>query len=162
MRVDSFHDHPLYVQAVADTVRRGLEQLGQQDAAVIFSAHSLPLKLVQRGDPYRDQVERTVQLVARSAGLQRFELGYQSRSGPVRWLEPNVLDLVAQQARRGTPALLVVPISFVSDHIETLHEIDIEMRDYALTHGITRFQRAPALNEDPAFIEALTHITRAA
>jgi len=159
-RVESFHDHPLYIQALAGAVRRGLEQLGGE-AAVLFSAHSLPRALVDRGDPYRDQVETTVGKVARALGLPRHELGYQSRSGPVRWLEPDVLDLVARHGERGTGRLLVVPVSFVSDHIETLHEIDIEMRAFALERGVRQFARAPSLNEDPTFIQALTEITLA-
>jgi len=158
LRVRDFHDHPLYVQALAGTVRRGLEQLGGE-ATVVFSAHSLPLRLVERGDPYRDQVERTVALVAQELGLGSWQLGYQSRSGPVRWLEPNVLELLTRLGQAGTARLLVVPVSFVSDHIETLHEIDIEMRAHALAAGVREFARAPALNEDATFIEALTGIT---
>jgi ferrochelatase len=156
-RVRDFHDHPLYIQALAGTVRRGLEQLGGE-ATVLFSAHSIPLRLVERGDPYRDQVERTVALVAQELELTGWQLGYQSRSGPVRWLEPNVLELLNRLGQAGTERLLVVPVSFVSDHIETLHEVDIEMREHALAAGVREFARAPALNEDATFIEALTRI----
>ena len=157
-RVHDFHAHPGYIAALAGTVRRGLAQL-DGEALVLFSAHSLPLKLVEQGDPYRDQVVATVAAVVGSLGLDRWALGYQSRSGPVRWLKPDVLDLVAQHGAAGLERLLVVPVSFVSDHIETLHEIDLELREHALEHGVGRFERAPALNDDPAFIEALTEIT---
>jgi len=157
-RVQGFYDHPRYVEALAGTVQRGLEELGGE-AAVVFSAHSLPRELVEkRGDPYRDQVEATVAAVVERLDLPRWELGYQSRSGPVRWLEPDVLELVARHGEARTPALLVVPVSFVSDHIETLHEIDIEMRAFALARGVGRFARAPSLNEDPTFIQALTEV----
>jgi len=163
-RVADFHDHPLYVEALAGTVRRGLEALPgdrTDPARVVFSAHSLPRRLVERGDPYQRQVEATVRLVTRALELPgaRWDLGYQSRSGPVRWLEPDVLDVVARSAGQGARRLLVVPVSFVSDHIETLHEIDIEMREHALSRGVTDFGRAPALNDDPRFIDALARIT---
>jgi ferrochelatase len=176
-RVTDFHDHPLYIEALARTVRRGLDDLEREpaprsrggvipgdspaDPVVVFSAHSLPRRLVERGDPYQRQVETTVRRVTRHLGLvgDRWDLGYQSRSGPVRWIEPDVLDVVARLAKQGVRRLLVVPVSFVSDHIETLHEIDIEMREHALSNGVTQFGRAPALNEEQSFIDALTHIT---
>jgi ferrochelatase len=158
-RITSFHDHPGYLDALAGRVQAGLDELGTRTRPhVVFSAHSLPRRLVERGDPYQRQVEATVAGVVARLQLSRWRLGYQSRSGPVRWLEPDVLDLIADLARRGERQLLVVPVSFVSDHIETLHEIDIEMREYAEERGVESFVRAPALNDERGFIEALAEL----
>lgn len=157
IRVRDFHDNPLYLDALAERVGTALDQLAA-GAEVVFSAHSLPQRLVDQGDPYRDQVEATVAGLVQRLGLDRWHLGYQSRSGPVRWLEPDVLDLIATLASRGARKLLVVPVSFVSDHIETLHEIDVQMREHAQGCGVQEFARSPSLNEDPTFIEALAQI----
>jgi ferrochelatase len=161
VRVNDFHDDPHYLEALAGTVQQGIDALGGE-ARVLFSAHSLPKRLIDRGEPYLEQVRSTVAEVVQRLGLKRWDLGFQSRSGPVRWLEPNVLDLVNRAAGEGTETLLVVPVSFVSDHIETLHEIDVKMRQFALDRGIRTFARAPALNDNPAFIEALTRIVLSA
>lgn len=163
VRIADYHDHPGYLDAVAATVRRGLERLGPdaaEQATVLFSAHSLPRSLVERGDPYQRQVEACTRGVASRLELRRWMLAYQSRSGPVKWLEPDVLGTIEQLARDGCRALLVVPISFVSDHIETLHEVEIEMRAFAAGRGIPRFERAPALNVGDGFIGALEQIVR--
>lgn len=157
LEIDDFHDNGLYLDALAARVGEGLEGLGG-GATVLFSAHSLPRSLVERGDPYQRQVEATVAGIVTRLGLKRWHLGYQSRSGPVRWLEPDVLQLIKELARGGERRLLVVPVSFVSDHIETLHEIDIEMRHYAAQRGIEAFARSPSLNDDEAFVEALQQI----
>lgn len=159
--VSDYHDHPLYIEALASTVRRGLDQLGP-DATIVFSAHSLPQKLVDRGDPYQRQIESTVRAVAQKLALESWHLGYQSRTGPVRWIGPDVIDLVQRLAAEGVRQVLVVPVSFVSDHIETLYEIDIELRQLGLEHGIQQFVRAPALNEDATFIRCLTQVVLSA
>ena len=156
-RVQDFHNHPLYLDALAGTVQRALEQCGPE-ATVIFSAHSLPVKMIERGDPYQRQVETTVAGVAQRLSLERWELAYQSRSGPVRWLEPELIGLVDGLLEQGQRDLVLVPVSFVSDHIETLHEIDIALREHCEQRGVRRFARAEALNEDPRFIEALAQL----
>jgi ferrochelatase len=155
IEVRDFHDHPGYLDALAGTVRAGL-QLLDGDACVVFSAHSLPQRMIDRGDPYQRQVQATVAGVVQRLGLeQRWHLGYQSRSGPVRWLEPELTGLTDRLLDRGERRLLVVPVSFVSDHIETLHEIDIRLRQRCKDRGAQVFVRAPSLNDDPGFITAL-------
>ncbi len=161
-RVESFHDHPGYLDALAAKVAEGLAamQAPAQDISVVFSAHSLPQRMIDEGDPYQRQVELTVRGVAERLGLPRHHLGYQSRSGPVRWLEPEVTSLLDSLIAGGARHLLIVPVSFVSDHIETLHEIDIRMRAHCLERGAVEAVRAPSLNDDPRFIAALAAIVR--
>ncbi len=158
--VEDFHAQERYLDALADTVREAAEQAGP-DACVVFSAHSLPVSMIERGDPYQRQVEATVAGVVERLELSRWHLGYQSRSGPVRWLEPDVVDLVDRLIDEGERRLALVPVSFVSDHIETLHEIDIRLRQRCLDRGAEAFVRARALNEDPQFIEALAEVVSA-
>ena len=160
-RVESFHDHPRYLDALAGTVAQALEQ-ADGDATVVFSAHSLPRRFIERGDPYQDQVEATVDGVVRRLGLQNWRLAYQSRSGPVEWLGPNTLELTEAIIADGHRRLVLVPVSFVSDHIETLHELDIQLRERCLSWGAEAFFRAPALGSDPTFIQALKELALAA
>ena len=155
--VEDFHDHRRYLDALAGTVQEAAEQAGS-GACVVFSAHSLPQSMIERGDPYQGQVEATVAGVVERLDLSRWHLGYQSRSGPVRWLEPDVVDLVDRLIDEGQKRLVLVPVSFVSDHIETLHEIDIRLRRRCLDRGAEVFVRARALNEDPVFIDALAEV----
>lgn len=153
-RIPSFFDHAGYLAALSDTVARGLNEAGP-DPTVVFSAHSLPQSFIERGDPYKQQVEATVASVVERLELRDWHLGFQSRSGPVRWLEPEVTRLVDDLLDRGRRRLCVVPVSFVSDHLETLHELDIRFKQHCLERGAERFVRAPALGVDPAFINAL-------
>ena len=161
IRVQDFHDHPRYLDALAGKVREGCQQAGP-GACVVFSAHSLPVSMIQRGDPYQRQVEATVAGVVERLGLDNWRLGYQSRSGPVQWLEPDVIDLVDKLLEQGQRELVLVPVSFVSDHIETLHEIDIRLRERCMERGAETFVRAPSLNEDPLFVDALAELVTTA
>jgi ferrochelatase len=161
-RVESFCDDAVYLDALAGKVREGLAAAGTPGACVVFSAHSLPQRMVDEGDPYEQQVRRTVAGVVERLGLERWHLGFQSRSGPVRWLEPEVVALLERLIAGGERRLVIVPVSFVSDHIETLHEIDLRMRPHCLAQGAEICVRAPSLNDDPRFTEALAGIVRAA
>lgn len=160
-RVSSFHDHPGYLDALAGTVEQALAEAGD-DATVIFSAHSLPVSFIQRGDPYQSQVEATVEGVVTRLGLDHLYLCYQSRSGPVEWLGPNTLELTKSLIEDGNRRLVLVPVSFVSDHIETLHELDIALRERCMAWGAEAFFRAPALGTSAAFIQALKELTLSA
>jgi ferrochelatase len=122
---------------------------------ILFSAHALPQKFIDRGDPYLEHVLSTVKGTMQRVGERSWHLGFQSRSGPVRWMEPDTVEVLDRLAADGVEAVLMVPISFVSDHIETLHEIDIEYRDHARKHGIRHFHRMPSLNDHPDFICAM-------
>lgn len=149
--VPPWYDHPLYIEALADTISEALKEA--PGAEVLFSAHSLPAKLIAGGDPYADQIIETIKAVGSKLDI-RWHLGYQSRSGPVRWLEPSTDDVIRRLAAEGVKDVVVVPISFVSDHIETLYEIDILYKEEAARLGL-RLHRASSLNEHPLFIGAL-------
>jgi len=127
---------------------------------ILFSAHALPQKFIDDGDPYLEHVMTTVRGVMERVGDRPWHVGFQSRSGPVEWMEPDTLEVMDNLAAEGKTAMLIVPISFVSDHIETLHEIDIEYRHHAELHGIRQFGRAPSLNDRDDFLEAMADLVR--
>lgn len=155
--IGAWHDHPRYIDALAAKVRTGLAKFeGSGQVHLLFSAHSLPKKFIDEGDPYQRQTEETVRLVAERVKV-RWSLSYQSKSGPVAWLEPSTEAMIEQLARDGVKRILAVPVSFVSDHIETLYEIDILYREMAARHGI-RLERTESLNTDPVFIDSLREI----
>ena len=162
--IEQWYDWPGYLAALAHRVQEGLEQfhdLVRDEVQIVFSAHALPQKFIDRGDPYLQHVLTTVKGVMRLVGERPWRLGFQSRSGPVRWMEPEVTEVLDQLAAEGNRAVLMVPVSFVCDHIETLHEIDIEYRDHANRKGITLYGRSPSLNDHPDFITALAALVRA-
>ncbi len=159
--VECFYDHPLYIAALAERIEESLSAFSDRRAArILFSAHSLPRSFIEAGDPYLSQVEETVRLVMERFRGMEFGLSFQSRSGPVKWLEPETGDMLRELASRGCKDLIVVPVSFVSDHIETLYEIDIQHADLARSLGIANFRRAPSLNTSPVFIECLAELVR--
>lgn len=153
--VGSWHRHPLYIKALAEQLRPVLASFSAPPA-VLFSAHSLPQSFIKRGDPYLKQIEETIAAVTALIPIN-WKLSFQSRSGPVKWLEPSTETMLKQLAHEGVRNLAIVPISFVSDHIETLYEIDIEYQELAHTLGIC-MKRMPSLNTAPAFIAALADI----
>ena len=156
--VRSYPDHPKYVAALAETVSAAFREIGRDDAFLLFSAHGVPQSLIDRGDPYRAETERTVAAVMRSFPGVPHALSWQSRAGRAVWLSPDTVDEVTRLAREGVRKLVVVPVSFVSDHIETLHELDIRLAAHAREMGIQSFLRAPAMNDSPSFIDALKDI----
>jgi len=128
----------------------------RSDVVLVFSAHGVPVGVIEAGDPYRRHVEETVRLAMERGGWSnRHLLCYQSRVGPGRWLEPTLDGTLHQLATDGERRVLVIPVSFVTDHVETLSEIDIEARALAGRLGIEQFAMMPALNDSPKFIEAL-------
>jgi ferrochelatase len=161
--VEPWFEEPLYLEAMADQVREAQNRFSNPSPAAIhllYSAHSIPARYVDEGDPYLEQTRRTVALInERLGGLFPFTLSFQSKVGPVKWLGPATTDVIQGFAKRGISNVLPIPVSFVSDHIETLQEIDILYRDLALKSGVGEFHRAPSLNVSPKFIEALTQIT---
>ncbi len=161
--IREFYEDAAYLDAVAEMVNRSLAQFADPaDVDMIFSAHSVPVAVVQKGDPYQRQIERTVDLVWQRGGWPgRRHLCYQSKVGASKWLTPSMHETVKRMAAEGRKHLLVVPISFVSDHVETLHEIDIEHREQAHALGIADFRMAPGLNDSPSFIRALGGLVRA-
>ncbi len=166
--VDRWYDAPRYLDVLAGRVRRALDawpRTRRRDVVLLFSAHSLPMSFVEAGDPYPAHVATTVLAVVRRLGADAppyAALGYQSQTGPVRWLEPRTDHLLRRLGREGVRDVLVVPVSFVSDHIETLYEVDQLFADAARAAGITTFRRIPSLNDDPEFLDALADIARRA
>jgi ferrochelatase len=160
--VGQFYDHPLYIQAVTQRIRSVLRQFADSSRIhLVFSAHGLPMSLVEKGDPYPRQIETTVRLVCEE-GAKRYPgwprthlLCYQSRVGPARWLQPPLTGTIERLGHEGVKEMLVVPISFVTEHIETLHEINIEARVEARKCGIETFRMMPAIGDSPLFIAAL-------
>ncbi|MBN1958447.1 MAG: ferrochelatase [Desulfuromonadales bacterium] len=161
--IEEWFDWPGYLDALANRVNEGLDtfhDLMRDEVQILFSAHALPQKFIDRGDPYQQHVETTVQEVMQRVGHYDWSIAYQSRSGPVKWMEPGTEEVIAELAEAGHRALLMVPVSFVSDHIETLEEIDIEYRDLATSQGIVHFCRTPSLNAHDDFLTALADLVR--
>ncbi len=160
--IDRWPTHELFIEAMATTVRQGLEQFApadQGDVLILFSAHSLPLGIINRGDAYPLEVGASVHEVMSRLGYgNEHLLAYQSSVGPVPWLGPSTESVIEQLGAKKRRRVLVVPIAFTSDHIETLHELDIEYGELAHKAGITEYRRAPALNDLPLFQDALAAI----
>lgn len=161
--VEEFYEDPRYIASVVVAVNTALADFADPaDTDFVFSAHGIPIAVVEQGDPYQRQIERTVELVWERGGWGgRRHLCYQSKVGASRWLGPSLRGLIARLAEERRRNLLIVPISFVSDHVETLHEIDIEHRERALLLGVPNFRMVPGLNDSPAFIDALAGLVRA-
>ncbi len=148
------------VQAHYDQARAGLDPA--VPLRVLFSAHGLPETIVQRGDPYQWQVEQTVSAVMAAWGeTVDYAICYQSRATPQKWIDPST-DAEIERAAHDRTAVLVVPIAFVSEHSETLVELDVEYRDLALKLGVPGYFRVPTQNSDPSFIAALAELVRRA
>jgi ferrochelatase len=160
--VESFYDHPLYIQALVRRIGSMLRQFPDSSRIhLVFSAHGLPMSLVEKGDPYPKQIEETVRLTC-ELGARLYPgwpkthlLCYQSRVGPSKWLQPPFTETEERLGREGVKEMLVVPISFVTEHIETLHEINIEGRADAKRFGIEMYRMMPAVGDSPLFIAAL-------
>jgi ferrochelatase len=153
--IRSYPEHPKYVAALAGTVASAIGGADRNGMFLLFSAHGIPQAMIDGGDPYRAETEATVAAVMRGFPGIPHGISYQSRAGRAVWLSPDTVDEVTRRAREGVRTLVVVPVSFVSDHIETLHELDIRLAAHARREGIQSFLRAPALNDAPAFIDAL-------
>jgi ferrochelatase len=157
--IEEYCEHPSYVGAIVRNIRIALNRVPVADRGkvhLVFSAHGTPVRLVERGDPYQGQVLRTYQAVTRAGAFALPHcLCYQSKVGPQRWLEPSLRDTIASLAAAGVTHVLVIPIGFVSDHIETLYEINMEVREEAGRQGIRHYDMMPALHTAPQFIEAL-------
>lgn len=160
--IERFHEDAAYLDSLVDVVSRSLAAFADpREVDVIFSAHSVPVSVVEGGDPYQREIERTVELVWQRGGWPaRRHLCYQSKVGASKWLTPSMHATVRRLAAEGRKHLLVVPVSFVSDHVETLHEIDIEHREQALGLGIEEYRMTAGLNDSPAFIRALAGLVR--
>lgn len=161
--IESWHDHPLLIQAITEKVQAALQKFpaDARDAVqIVFTAHSLPERIMKDGDPYDMQLRETARAVAARLGLAQWRFCYQSagRSGEP-WLGPPVEKVIVELAEAGHKNILVAPVGFVADHVEVLYDIDIEAKRLAEAHG-ARLERTESLNTSPTFIEALVDIVK--
>lgn len=166
--VSSWYERPGYIKAISSLIKNELDSFTEEEIEeakatapdlaplhILFSAHGVPQSYIEAGDPYQKQIQACVAQISEAIKDPNVEihLSYQSRVGPIEWLRPYTDDMLPDLGARGVRNLVVVPISFVSEHIETLEEIDIEYRELAEESGITNWRRCPALNTDSTFID---------
>ena len=158
--VETFYQDAAYLDALAERVNEALARFPDPDRPeIVFSAHSVPLAVIEKGDPYQRQIEETVRLLrGRGGWTNSHRLCYQSKVGASRWLQPSLHQTLKGLAADKVREVCVVPIAFVSDHVETLGEIDHEARHQAGQLGITQFEMSAGLNDSWRFIQALSHI----
>jgi protoporphyrin/coproporphyrin ferrochelatase len=158
--VENFYRNDLYLDALTEKIDEALARFPQSERVeLIFSAHSVPMSVIHKGDPYQMQIEETVELLMRRGGWSHgHRLCYQSKVGASKWLQPSLHTTLRHLANEGAKNLCIVPISFVSDHVETLGEINHEAREEAEKLGIERFEMSAGLNSSPKFIEALADL----
>jgi ferrochelatase len=160
--ITRWHTHHLYISALAEQIREELARFPDPDPRrvhLLFSAHSVPQRYIAEGDPYLRHTQQTVRLVSAALGeTSPVHLSFQSKVGPVRWLEPSTEQKLRELRAAGADQVLAIPVSFVSDHIETLYELDILYKQVAEEIGISTYRRVPALNCAPGFIGALAEL----
>jgi len=157
----SYHTRPLLIEAFTERVREGLGKFpeGADRVEVLFTAHSLPEKILKMGDPYVDQLLETSRLIAVQAGVTAWQFAWQSAGRTADpWLGPDILDVMKQLAEEGVKNILACPIGFVSDHLEILYDLDIEAKRFASELGV-HFERVRSLNQDPKYIHLLRDLT---
>jgi ferrochelatase len=153
--VAGFHDHPAFIEALCGLLREATANYAPD--RLFFTAHSLPCRIVQEGDPYDQRLLETCRLVADRMPLPPWEFAFQSQSRTGEpWLGPDLLEAIE---RSGSRRALVCPIGFVADHLEILYDLDVEAQDYARDHRI-EVRRTASFNDRPAFVEALAAVVR--
>jgi ferrochelatase len=161
--IDSYHDVPGLIEPLADRVHEGLNRWpegAQKNVHVVFSAHSLPVRIIKMGDPYDSQLRETAALVAKKAGLEpeQWSWSYQSAGrSPEPWLGPQLEEYIPELAQKGIKNIVSLPVGFVCDHVEILYDIDIQAQEAARASGV-RLERPPALNTDPVFMKQLADL----
>ncbi len=153
--IDSWQTEPDYIDCLVQRVKQGVSEAPER-TEVVYSAHSLPVKFINEGDPYLKHLKETIAAIEQRTGVVG-HLCFQSRSGPVEWLSPSTPETIDMLAKNGCRRILMVPISFVSDHVETLCEIDIQYKEQAVGLGM-EFARTSSLNTDPTFIGSLKRL----
>jgi ferrochelatase len=163
-RVETFYRHELYLQALVEKIDEVLVRFADPNRPeIVFSAHSVPVAVIEKGDPYQRQIEETVELLMQRGGWpNQYRLCYQSKVGASKWLQPSLHTALRELAAENNREVCVVPISFVSDHVETLGEIDHEARAEAAHLGIRKFEMTSGLNDSPTFIAALADLVSTA
>jgi protoporphyrin/coproporphyrin ferrochelatase len=158
--IDNFYSNELYLDALVEKIDEALAGFLEPDKPeLIFSAHSVPIAVIEKGDPYQQQIEETVELVMRRGRWNNhYRICYQSKVGASKWLQPSLRSTLRDLSAQNVKEACVIPISFVSDHVETLGEIDHQARKQAAALGIERFEMMAGLNDSPTFIAALADL----
>lgn len=154
--IDSWPTQPEFIETLARNIQETADTFAPDHPQVVYSAHSLPVSFIDGGDPYVDHIRATIKAIEKITDLPG-ELCFQSKSGPVEWLAPSTPDMLDSLAEMGCKNILMVPISFVSDHVETLYEIDMLYRDQAKSLGM-RLESSQSLNCNPTFIDGLKNL----
>jgi ferrochelatase len=159
-KIDSFYRDKMYLDSLIEKIDQALSRFSAPDRPeIVFSAHSLPQSIIDSGDPYQNQIEETVDLLMRrGAWANHHRVCYQSKVGASKWLQPSLHRTLRDLASEKVREVCIVPISFVSDHVETLGEIDHEAREFACALGIRQFEMTSGLNDSPKFIDALARL----
>ncbi len=162
--IQSWHDHPGLVEAFRERLATALDRVQAEAGGpvpVIFTAHSVPEKTIQGGDPYEQQVRETAALVAKAVGLKEYSVAFQSQGMTAEpWIGPTVESLIDRLAAQGQRHVLLAPVGFVCDHVEILYDIDVVFREYGRTRGVS-VHRTASLNDSPLFIQALAAVVTA-
>lgn len=161
--IEDYYLHPAYIKAIIERIDEAIQRFPsdrRNSLHILFSAHGTPMKLVKQGDPYSRQIRETIKAVMKAGNYsQPHHLCFQSKVGPMKWLTPSTHETILELASNGVTDMLIVPIAFVSDHLETLYEINIEYRHLALENGIENFEMTKGLNDSETFIDALEQLT---
>jgi ferrochelatase len=161
VEVESYPTEPGFIRASVEMVKQGLAEVPEMPVRVLFSAHGLPEKVIKRGDPYQSQVEETASAIAEHLNGADWSVCYQSRVGPLKWIGPST-DAEIRRAAADGKSIVLYPLSFVSEHSETLVELDIEYRHLAEQAGVAKYVRVPAVGTHPQFIHGLANLVQAA
>lgn len=157
--IENFYKNEKYIEAINERIDESLQKFNNidtKDIYFLFSAHGVPISYIKKGDPYQKQIEETVQLVMQKRNFSNsYSLAYQSKVGPMKWLEPSTEHEIIRLIQAGKKNLLVIPIAFVSDHIETLYELDIEYRSVAEEAGVLNYVVMKGLNDSQLFVQSL-------
>jgi len=157
--IGSWAEYPAWVHTLAELTAEGVAASPADRPTIVYTAHSLPQSVIDDGDPYADEVRQTVEAVHRLVGADLpMELTWQSRVGPIKWLSPSTRERLTALPGEGVEDVVVVPVTFVNEHIETLHELDIELADEAREAGMKSFTRVPAPGIRPHFLAALADL----
>ena len=160
LRVDSWYEQPGLIAAIAEKARQALARFGAETPYVIFTAHSLPVRILEQGDQYDQQLQETAALLAQTLGLEngRWQFSYQSAGQSAEpWLGPPIEQVVVELAQAGESNLLIVPVGFVCDHVEVLYDVDVHCKQLASQNG-ARLERSQSLNASPAFVSTLADV----
>jgi ferrochelatase len=161
VEIESYPTEPGFIRASIEMVKQGLAEVPEMPVRVLFSAHGLPEKVIKRGDPYQRQVEETAAAIAEHLDGADWSVCYQSRVGPLKWIGPST-DAEIRRAAADGKSIVLYPLSFVSEHSETLVELDIDYRHLAEQAGVLKYVRVPAVGTHPQFIHGLANLVRAA